>query len=356
MSDWKKMTKSNESPLISVVIPNYDGARFLERCLRALAIQARKDFELLIVDNASTDDSIETASRVCPQARVLRLERNLGFAGGANAGLAASRGDWVAILNNDTEVAGDWISACTAAIERHPDAAFFACRILEMERRETVYSAGDCYLRAGIGYRRGQEQPDRPAYDREIAVFSACGCAALYRRTLLAELNGYDERLFAYLEDLELALRIQLLGYVGYYIPQARVYHLGAATSGGEFSPMGVRLRTRNSILLLLKSVPASILLRTIPMILAAQAWWLLRVVRNGRLACYLRGVGQAMSLIPSIYRSRRRLRRLWKPDSVERLWRAILNSESLARQDYYPAPPSKPSRFLSWYFGFFRL
>ncbi len=350
------MTKSPEAPLISVVIPNYEGASLLERCLRSLSAQTRKDFEVLIVDNASTDASIETASRVYPQARILRLERNLGFAGGANAGFSASRGEWVAVLNNDTEVTEDWISSCAVAIARRPDAAFFACRILEMKQRETMYGAGDCYLRAGIGYRRGQGQPDGPAYDEEITVFSACGCAALYRRSVLTELGGYEEKLFAYLEDVELGLRMQVLGHVGYYIPQARVYHLGSATSGGEFSPMGVRLRTRNSILLLLKSVPASILCRTIPMILAAQLWWLLRVIRHGRPTCYLQGIGQAMSLMPSIYRSRSRLRRLWDQDSVERLWQSILSSESLARRDYHPSAPARPSRFLQWYFDFFRL
>ncbi len=350
------MTKSTEAPLISVVIPNHDGALLLERCLRSLAAQTRKDFEILIVDNASTDASIGTALQVYPQACILRLERNLGFAGGANAGFAASRGEWVAVLNNDTEVAQDWISACAAAIGRHSDAAFFACRILEMEQRGTLYGAGDCYLRAGIGYRRGQGQPDGPAYDREITVFSACGCAALYRRSMLTDLDGYDERLFAYLEDVDLGLRMQVLGHVGYYIPQARVYHLGSATSGGEFSPMSVRLRTRNSILLLMRSVPARILCRTIPMIVAAQIWWLLRVIRHGRLTCYLQGIGQAVNLAPSIYRSRSRLRRIWDHDSVERLWQSILRSESLARQDYFPALPAKPSRFLKWYFGFFRL
>ncbi|NWG13000.1 MAG: glycosyltransferase family 2 protein [Acidobacteria bacterium] len=350
------MKKPGEAPLVSVVIPNYNGAPLLQRCLCSLAAQTRTDFEVVLVDNASDDGSIELASRFYPQARILRLERNLGFAGGANAGLAAAWGEWVAVLNNDTEAAPDWIEGCAAAVSRHPDAAFFACRILAMEQRETLYSAGDCYLRAGVGYRRGHGRPDGPAYDMEITVFSPCGCAALYRRSLLKKLGGFDERLFAYLEDVELGLRMQMLGHVGYYIPQARVYHIGSATSGGEFSPMTVRLRTRNSILLLLKTVPASILGRTVPMILAAQTWWLLRALRHGRLACYLRGLGEALRLTPSFYGSRRKLRGSWTQDSVCRLWQSVLASESLARQDYFQSPPAMRSRFLGWYFGLFRL
>ena len=348
------MMESSNAPLMSVVIPNYNGAAYLEACLRSLMKQARRDFEVLIVDNASTDSSIETALRACPQARILPQERNLGFAGGVNAGIRVARGAWVAVLNNDTEAAEDWAAACAAAIDRHADAVFFACRILEMSHRETVYSAGDCYLRAGIGYRRGQEQPDGPLYDPEVPVFSACGCAALYRRSVLEELGGFDERFFAYLEDLDLGLRLQCLGRAGFYVPQARVYHWGSATGGGEFSSLGVRLRTRNSILLLLKSVPATILRRTVPMVLAAQLWWLLRVLRHGRLISYLRGTWQALCMAPAMLGSRRELRGQWTAESVARLWQSILQSEALARQDYLPEPAGRSSRFLKWYFGFF--
>lgn len=346
--------KPNDTPLISVVIPNYNGAAYLGPCLSSLVRQTHTDFEVLVVDNASNDDSVETARRAAPAVTILRQERNLGFSGGANAGIRAAAGEWIAILNNDTEVSGQWLSECAAAIGRHPDAAFLACRILDFRHRDVVYSAGDCFLRAGIGYRRGQEQPDRSEYDAESEAFAACGCAAIYRKSFLERAGGYDDRLFAYMEDVELGLRLQVLGLRGYYLPDARVYHHGAATSGGEFSPLGVVLRTRNALLVLLKSVPARILLHCVPMIILSQLFWLARVIRHGKILSYLRGLAGAILLAPAMLRSRSELRRQWSPGTVEKLWRAILRSEAAARADCDSSASECPSLFLRLYFRLF--
>ncbi len=347
--------RSSDPPLISVVVPNYNGAAYLASCLSSLAQQSRSDFEVLVVDNGSSDDSVERARQVAPGAVILRQDRNLGFAGAANAGARAARAGWIAILNNDTEVSAEWIEQCADAISRHPDAAFLSCRILDFRRRDFVYSAGDCFLRAGIGYRRGQEQPDRPEYDTEGEAFAACGCAALYRKSALEGVGGFDDRLFAYLEDVELGLRLQAADLRGYYLPSARVYHHGSATSGGEFSTLSVALRTRNSLLVLLKSVPAGILLRCVPMILLSQVFWLSRVIRNGRLLSYLRGLAGALLLAPGMFRSRSELRRQWSSGGTERLWRAIVRSEGAARADCDSSASNCPSLFLRLYFSLFR-
>jgi GT2 family glycosyltransferase len=340
------------SPLISVVIPNYNGAACLDRCLRSLIVQTCAPLEIIIVDNASSDTSIEVVRRIAPNARVLPQQRNLGFAAAVNLGIKDAKADWVAILNNDTEVSPDWLEACAAAMGRHPDAAFFASRIMNYSRRDHIYSAGDCYLRAGIGYRRGQEQRGSNEYTAEIPIFAACGCAALVRRPVLEAAQGYDDRFFAYLEDVDLGLRLQAEGMCGYYVPGAVVYHVGGATSGGEFAPLAVRLRTRNALLVLVKSVPAAILMRCIPMILAMQATWFFRVIRHGRLLSYMRGLAGVIPLVPEMLQRRRGMRRFWK-GSVPRLWQAILNSEELARRDYLIPEPGK-SRFLTWYFRLF--
>lgn len=346
--------KPNGLPLISVVIPNYNGAAYLGACLSSLVRQSYRDFEVLVVDNASSDGSVETALRAAPAAVILRQKTNLGFAGGANAGIRAATGEWVAVLNNDTEVPEQWLSECVAGISRHPDAAFLACRVLDFKHRDEVYSAGDCFLRAGIGYRRGQEQPDRAEFDVESEVFAACGCAALYRKSTLVQAGGYDERLFAYMEDVELGLRLQAQRLRGYYLPRARVYHHGAATSGGEFSSLGVRLRTRNSLLLLLKSVPTRILLRCVPMIVLSQLFWLARVVRHGRILSYLSGLAGALRLAPAMLGSRGELGHQRNPGTVEGLWQAILRSEAVARADCTSVVSDCPSIFLKFYFRLF--
>lgn len=342
-----------DSPRISIVIPNHNGCGYLENCLRSLLKQTYAPTEIVIVDNASSDRSVETAAALAPQAVLLVQKENLGFAGAANAGIRAATGDWIAILNNDTEVEADWLTECARAIQAHPDAAFLACKILDFRDRRILYSAGDCFLRAGIGYRRGQEQRDRPDLNEQCEIFSASGCAALYRARMLREAGGYDERFFAYLEDVDLGLRLQAAGHHGYYVPCAKVYHHGAATSGGEFSPLAVRLRTRNALFLLLKGMPVPMLLQWMPMILFTQAAWLLRAACHGRLISYTRGFAEALRFAPAMIRKRRGLRRHWC-GSLPRLRRKILQSEAMARRDFQPPQEPKASLFMKLYFHLF--
>lgn len=346
------MDTRQDLPLISIVIPNYNGADVLEVCLQSLLHQTYARKEILVVDNASQDQSAEVVRRIAPGTRILQQPRNLGFAAAVNRGVLAARGEWVAVLNNDTEAAADWLAECAAAIERHPDASFLACRILDFHRRDRIYSAGDCFLRHGIGYRRGQDQLDSDEYRHEMPIFSACGCAALFRTFAWNAARGFNEDFFAYLEDVELGVRLQTAGARGYYVPSAVVHHIGGSTSGGEFAPMVVRLRTRNAILLLLQTLPGPILWRCLPMILASQLVWVGRTIAHGRLLSYLRGLAGVLPLAPRRIRDRIAVRKLWKKSSP-RLWQAILESEKIARRDFLPGKV-QTSHFLKWYFRFF--
>ncbi len=146
---------------------------------------------------------------------------------------------------------------------------------------------------------------------------------------------------------------MQAAGNRGYYVPQAKIYHHGAATSGGEFSRLAVRLRTRNSLLLLLKNMPALIFLRCLPMITLAQLSWLLRVLVHWRMGSYLRGLAGALILAPEMIRDRAALRRCWRI-SRHVFWQRILQSESMARKDFAPLPAEPVSLFLKWYFRWF--
>ncbi len=347
------MNSISNLPLISIVIPNHNGSRYLEDCLKSICTQTYERMEIVVVDNNSNDESVAVARTVAPEAIVLQENQNLGFAGGVNSGIRSSRGDWIAVLNNDTEAAPEWLSECVRAIQNHPDASFLACRILNFADRNRVYSAGDCFLRAGIGYRRGQEQQDHKDFRQECEIFSASGCAGLYRKKVLDSVNGFDERFFAYLEDVDLGLRLQAKGCRGYYVPAARVYHHGAGTSGGEFSPLAVRLRTRNSLLLLIKSLPGLIFLRCLPMIILAQLSWLLRVIAHKQLISYMKGLANTFSLAPAMIKERAKMRPYWR-DSGSQLWLRILQSESLARKEFRTVSAERVSLFLKWYFRLF--
>jgi hypothetical protein len=344
---------SRDTILVSVVIPNYNGSAFLETCLKALERQTYRGFEVLFVDNASQDDSLEIVRRLAPWVVILEQSKNLGFSGGVNAGVRVARGEWIAVLNNDTEASEDWLEECLAALERHPEVSFLACRILDFRDRRLLYSAGDCFLRTGVGYRRGHDQIDSPAYQREAEIFSACGCAALYRKSALEEAGGFDEKFFVYMEDVDLGLRIQAAGAHGYYVPQAVVLHRGGATSGGEFSRLTVQLHTRNSVLMLLQSVPAVVLWRCLPMIVLGQAAWLARVLAHGRLLSYLRGLAGVFPLLPPALARRRLMRPLWRKSRND-LWNRILESENMARMDFPARKPDHSSTFLHWYFRLF--
>ncbi len=348
-----RMKGPSSPPLISVVIPNYNGARFLEICLRALLNQTYRPIEILVADNGSSDESAHVVERTAPDATFLRLGRNRGFAGAANAGICVARGEWISILNNDTEAEPGWLAECMAAGERHPRAAFLAAKILQFDERNRIFGAGDCFLRAGIGYRRGQERLDCEELRSEAEVFSACGCAALYRRSALEERGGFDERFFAYLEDVELGLRLRMAGHSGWYVPKAIVFHHGGATSGGEFSALAVRLRTRNAILLILKCLPGRLIWRcALPMIFT-QVFWLARVLRHGRFWSYLRGLAGVFPQMAAMLRARGPLSHIGRRPA-EHLWEEILRSEAQARIAAALQPSDRPSLFLRWYFTLF--
>lgn len=181
-------------PLLSVIIPNWNGAAHLPTCLEALRRQTYPHREILVVDNGSTDGSLSLLARY-PEVRVLALGRNRGFAGAVNAGIRAARGEILVLLNNDTEAAPTWLEALAAAFARHPDAGLLASKILLFDRREVFHSAGDYYRVDGIPGNRGVWEPDVGQYDREEEVFSACGAAAAYRRALLEDIGLFDEDL-----------------------------------------------------------------------------------------------------------------------------------------------------------------
>ncbi len=348
------MESESQGTRVSVIVPNFNGAGFLGRCLDSLAAQSHPAHEVIVVDNGSSDGSPEIAERWAPLVRVLRRKANSGFAAAANAGARSAGGEWLGLLHNDTEADPNWLSACLETAARHPESAFVASRIMDFGDRSLVFSSGDCFLKAGIGYRRGQGQALRPDHLEEIEVFAPSGCATLFRRNVFQESGGYEECFFAYLEDVDLAVRLQAAGRHGWYSPSAIVYHIGAATSGGEFSRLSVRLRTRNSLLLLLRNYTAGMAFRFLPQIFISQTFWLARVISRRRLLSYIRGLGSALRLAPSALAARKRLE-VSSPVAETRLQEAILESEALARRDVAAGTNELSSSFLRLYFGLHR-
>ncbi len=185
------------TPLFSVIIPNWNGAKFLPTCLDALRRQTYAPFEVIIADNASADELRVLVTRDYPEVRWIALTENRGFTGACNAGLQAARGEFMALLNNDTEVDPGWIAHLVSAFERHADAGAVASKMLLFDQRDHFHTAGDLYRVDGLPVNRGVWQTDHGQYDVEMDVFSACGGSSAYRRAALDEVGFLDDSFFS---------------------------------------------------------------------------------------------------------------------------------------------------------------
>jgi GT2 family glycosyltransferase len=251
----------------SVIVLNWNGQRFLKECLASLTEQTFKDFDTILVDNGSTDGSVEYVRQEFPEVRVIALNHNAGFAGGNNVGIRASTGEYVALLNNDTKAHPRWLDSLKTALDAHPDMGFCASKILLYDQPGVIDSAGDLFYTCGVGEKRGRSEKDDERFAELVPVFGACAAAALYRRQMLEDIGLFDEDFFAYAEDVDLSFRAQLAGYQCLFVPDALVYHHLQGTS--RASPdHSLYLSRRNAFCALVKNMPAGLLWRRLPYIL----------------------------------------------------------------------------------------
>ncbi len=294
--------QSNAPTFISVIVVNYNGRHLLERCLTSLAAQTYPGFEVIVVDNASTDDSVAWLAAHFPNVRVLSAPRNVGFAAGNNLGIRAARGDLIATLNNDTEVEPDYMR-CLAAPMDEPRIGTCAALMLEFERRDRIDAAGIAIDRAGFAWNL---RAGRPARDLPREVWGACAGAALYRRELLDEIGLFDEDYFAFYEDVDLAWRGRRAGWKCVLVPEARVYHVHGG-SFGKTSPQKLYLLARNRWWTLLKNYPLPTLLLNLPWIVGADWLALLNGLVRYRSLAPLRGRIAALAHARRTWAKRRR-------------------------------------------------
>jgi GT2 family glycosyltransferase len=258
----------NGTPLLSIVIPHYNGVHHLTTCFNALRAQTYPHLEIILADNGSTDDSVALTRRDFPEVKILEFGRNLGLTGAINRGIEQAQGQVIVPLNNDTEVAPGWAQALVDALQAHPEAGIVACKMLLFDRRDTLHSAGDGFGVDGIPINRGVWQKDKGQFDQDGSVFGGCGGAVAYRREMLEDIGLFDEELFMYLEDVDLNWRAQLAGYRAVFAPQAIVYHHLSATGGGAIASF---YTGRNTLWVLAKDLPGPIFRRHWPAIVGAQ-------------------------------------------------------------------------------------
>lgn len=296
-------------PCLSVIVLNFNGRAFLDPCLNSLLAQDYESFEILLVDNASTDGSAEYAAQKFPTVRVIVNERNLGFAAGNNVGIRAARGNFVFILNNDTETAPHALRELAQPLLDDARVGSTAPKLLQFERRDLIDAAGITVDRAGIAWHLQHGQRDDGEMNSR-PVFGGSGAAVLYRKATLDAIGLFDEDYFAYYEDVDLAWRAQNAGWKCFYVPSAIVYHIHGASFKTHRRTAAQRLYLlgRNKWWTILKNYPMPQLILFFPWILVADFAAVMYSLVVRREWHSVRGRWAALGALPIVFEKRRKI------------------------------------------------
>jgi GT2 family glycosyltransferase len=254
-----------KQPLVSIIIVNFNGKRFLKKCFSSIISQTYPSLELILVDNGSKDGSVELVQKHFPGVKIITNGDNLGFAKGNNIGIRAASGDLIATLNNDTEASPYWVESLVSGMLSDDRIGMCASRMLFMRDPGMINSTGICISRSGACWDRGMFEQDHGQYARG-EVFGPCAGAALYKKKMLDEIGLFDEDFFAYMEDADLAFRGRAAGGRCVYVPEAAVYHYHSATSG-YMSDFSIYHGNRNIVWSAMKNFQGRLLWSALPWI-----------------------------------------------------------------------------------------
>jgi len=298
------------SDVLTVAIPTYNGRELLEVVLPSLAAQNFRDFDVVVVDDGSTDATADWLAAQWPDVEVV-VQENQGVTAALNSCLrAGAHSELVALFNSDVELDPDCLGELVDALREHPEAGSASPKLLDYERRDVIDGAGDVLKWAGHGHRRGHGERDRGQYDRPQAIFGPCAGAAVYRRSAIEVVGDFDADFHAFFEDVDWALRAQLAGLQCRYVPTAVVYHMGSATLGAGLTDFTRYQLWRNAVWLFAKGMPASLLARHAHQLAAGQLVNLAVAARDRKLGIWLRAWRDALVGMPRMVARRRRIQR----------------------------------------------
>jgi GT2 family glycosyltransferase len=320
------------SPVVRVIVLNWNGEAWLTPCLTALRRQVGPPFEIVVVDNGSTDGSLALVREQFPECDIVAAGANLGFAAGNNAGARGATTPYLAFLNNDTQPSPQWLAALIAVADSDPGVGLVTSQVVFQDRPDVFDSAGDGYLRCGGAFKHRHGQPVNERRG-STEVFGACGAAFLIRRDLFEALGGFDEDLFMVYEDVDLSYRARLLGARCMYARDALVQHAGSA-SIGRLSSRAVYYGQRNLEWTWIKNSPSSLLLRSLPAHVLYNLAGLAAYTRAGLLGAWIRGKVAAVGGLAAVLRKRREVQRTAVADPkalwaiMERDWIGVKRRE----------------------------
>jgi len=315
-------SKVDDDGRVSVIIVNWNGERFLERCLLALMAQTVRPYEIILVDNASTDRSLEIA-RQFPSVRLITPGKNTGFAQGNNLAIAAASKEcqWIALINPDAFAEPRWLEALLLAAESNRGFDVFASKLINAGNPTLLDGAGDAYHVSGLVWRmgHGMRVPADTEGDREI--FSACAAAALYRRSALHEIGGFDEDYFCYVEDVDLGFRLRLAGYRCLYVPRSVAHHVGSGTTGGQHGDFALYHGHRNLVWTFVKDMPGYLFWLLLPLHVLLNLFSIFWFALRGQGAAVVRAKWDAVLGLPMMWRKRQHIQTT-RVASIGEVWR----------------------------------
>ena len=339
---------------VTIIIPALHRPDLTRRCIEFIQRQtlARSEWEIVVVENEAHSDSL-LADPLPENTTRIELPTNEGTTGSINRAAAATSSKYLLLLNNDIEMQPDYLEVLVHTLDNDPNLGFAAGKLLRATQRTHLDGAGDAMLIAGGAFRLGSMDEDRGQFDKPMPILTGCGAAVLYRREAFEQCGGLDADFFAYVDDIDLGLRAQLIGYAGMYIPQAVAYHIGSATTGAVVHPRILELVTRNQLWILAKDYPSRVLQRYWFRIVVFQALWFGYVVGNGGLGAYVRGIRGAIGKLDAMRGKKAELMSSHRitDDHVERL---LVESERQVWEWHSSRAPGAQSGLLKTYFRIF--
>ncbi len=272
------------SPLVSLIIVYWNSAKYLSRCLKSISLQSFKNFEIIIIDNGSSDQGLKDLEKNYSKLH-LSIEHpksNIGFAAANNLGAQLARGKWLVLLNTDAFPEPDWLEKLISASRSHPEIASFSSRQIQANAPSYLDATGDAYHVSGLAWHIDSDYPSEHYGLESRKIFSPCAASAMYLRQAFEDVGGFDEDFFSYFEDVDLGFRLQLRGYRSFYVSDAIVHHVGSATLGAK-SDFAFYYVHRNLIWTFVKNMPSPLLWRYLPAHLFANLIYVLYYTLRGR-------------------------------------------------------------------------
>jgi GT2 family glycosyltransferase len=294
-------------PTVTVIIVNWNGGALLQECLFRLTKQSFQPNQIFVIDNASTDGSDKQAEQIA-NITLRKLNRNTGFAFANNRALEECNTDYVALLNPDAFAEADWLEQLIISAQAHPDVIAFGSRQLVHGKSDILDGIGDIYHMSGLVWRNGSGRSQSIADLVTREIFSPCAGAVLYSREALQKVGGFDEDFFCYVEDVDLGFRLRLAGYKSIYVPEAIVYHVGSASTGGRHSDFSIYHGHRNLVWTFIKNMPGILLWTLMPLHILLNIVSILYFLFIGKGKVILAAKLDAIKGLSSMWRKRRQI------------------------------------------------